>query len=100
MTTSDPTPGKYDLLLTEAERYHSLDRLEIYGLAGRLTAALRTEQSARQAAEERIDAILALAEQIGNHVASEYDEDRNLDQMILQLRALTAPAESKEPDHE
>jgi hypothetical protein len=41
------------------------------------------------------ETVLAIAESIGNHVAAEYDDDRALDDMILQLRALVAAAEGR-----
>jgi hypothetical protein len=37
------------------------------------------------------ETVLAVAESIGNYVAAEYEDDRALDDMILQLRALAAP---------
>jgi hypothetical protein len=102
---SDPTPGDHDELLAEVSRF---DADFMYGgeLIERLAAALRTEQSARQSLQQRIDAALR------SHTEREW---RPLDGTYLGgtvcahcrtswpcaiVTALTAPAESEESERD
>jgi len=115
MTTSDPTPGDHDELLAEAKATQGYSEGDLRSLVRSLADALRDEESARQAAEremharelhhfeveeendalqQRIDAALKLK----HGPFGPWDDD--LVDWASVVTALTAPTESKEPDHE
>jgi hypothetical protein len=96
MTTSDPTPGNYDELIAMLIHWADQPNLTKLGEATLRDAAtaLRTEQSARQALQQRIDAALKLK----HGPFGPWDDD--LVDWASVVTTLTASTESKEPCHD
>jgi hypothetical protein len=90
----EPTSGDHDELLARTATHRSDGVGGGVALIRELETALRTEQSARQALQQRIDAALKLK----HGPFGPWDDD--LVDWASVVTALTAPIESKEPCHD